>query len=395
MEQLEVPKMPWKRTNGFHPPEGFAQLREGPPVRVRLPNGQVAWLVTKHADVRAVLSDPRVSAKDSQPQFPMLIDLPPGEGMFSFLRMDDPDHGRLRRLLTAEFTMRRVNAMRPGVEQAVDDLLDAMVEAGPAADLVKDFALPLPSQVICQLLGVPYEDHEFFQDRSAAVLDLAAPPEEVGKAMGELGGYLAALVAEKVRTPSDDLLGRVAAAIPEERLTERELVDMALLLLVAGHETTANMIALGTLTLLQEPGRWAELHADPSLIGSASEELLRYLTIVQFGLARTLLEPLTVGGVTMGAGEGLIASIASANRDGAHFPDPDSFGLGREQGQHLAFGFGMHQCLGAALARLEMNIAFDRLTARFPELRLTIPLEDVPFRYDQFVYGIGSLPVTW
>lgn len=395
MEQLEVPEIPWSRTNAFHPPEGFAQLREGPPVRVRMPNGQVTWLVTRHADVRAVLSDPRVSAKDSQPQFPLLIPLPPGEGMFSFLRMDDPDHGRLRRLLTAEFTMRRVNAMRAGVEQAVDGFLDAMVEAGPSADLVRDFALPLPSQVICQLLGVPYEDHEFFQDRSAAVLDLAAPPEEVGKAMAELGGYLAALVADKVRTPSDDLLGRVAAGIAEERLTERELVDMALLLLVAGHETTANMIALGTLTLLQEPGRWAELHADPSLVGSATEELLRYLTVVQFGLARTLLEPLTVGGVTMGAGEGLIASIASANRDGAHFSDPDSFGLSREQGQHLAFGFGMHQCLGAALARLEMNIAFDRLTARFPELRLAVPLEDVPFRYDQFVYGIGSLPVTW
>ncbi|GAA0941233.1 cytochrome P450 [Actinocorallia libanotica] len=394
MEKLEVPEMPWTREDAFHPPAGLAGLRAGPPARVRLPSGQTAWLVARHADARALLSDPRLSSDETRPHYPQLIPVPPATGTLSFLRMDDPDHGRLRRLLTTEFTVRRINAMRPGIERTVAESLDAMVEKGPPADLVRDFALPIPSQVICQLLGVPYDDHEFFQDRSAKILETNAPLEEGARAMGELTDYLASLVDAKVREPGDDLLGRVAPGIAEGRLTRDELVFMAGLLLIAGHETTANMIALGTLTLLVT-GEWAALCADPARVGATTEELLRHLTVVQFGLVRTLLEPVTVDGVTMEAGDGVVISLTAANRDGAHFPDPDAFDPDRAQGHHVAFGFGMHQCLGAALARLEMDVVFTALAARLPGLRLAVPVEDVPFRHDQFVYGLDALPVAW
>lgn len=394
MGQLEAPEIPSAREDPLHPPTGLAKFREGPPARVLLRSGRVAWLVTRYADARAVLSDPRTSADERRPGFPHLFPLPPPEGALSFARMDDPDHGRLRRLLTADFTVRRINAMRPGIERTVEESLDAMIAAGPPADLVRDFALPIPSQVICQLLGVPYEDHEFFQARSAKVLEATATPGESIRAMVELGDYLTSLVKTKIREPGDDMLGRIASEVAEGRLTEDELVSVARLLLIAGHETTANMIALGTLTLLVSD-QWAKLCADPSRAGAVSEELLRHLTVVHFGLARTLLEPVTIGGVTMGAGDGVVVSIAAANRDGSHFPDPDAFDPGRAQGHHVAFGFGMHQCLGAALARLEMDIAFTALTARLPGLRLAVPIEDVPFRPEQFVYGLDSLPVTW
>ena len=394
MEHLEVPEIPWTREDAFHPPAGLARFREGPPARVLLPSGQVAWFVTRHADARAVLSDPRVSSDDVRPRYPQLFPLPPAEKTFSFLRMDDPEHGRLRRLLTTEFTVRRINAMRAGVERTVAESLDAMIGAGPPADLVRDFALPVPSQVICQLLGVPYTDHEFFQERSAKLLETSATLEEGGRAMAELGDYLASLVAAKIREPGDDLLGRVAPGVAEGRLTAEELVSMARLLLIAGHETTANMIALGTLTLLVS-GRWEALCADPSRVGAVSEELLRHLTIVQFGVPRTLLEPITIDGVTMEAGDGVVVSLFAANRDGSHFPDPDAFDPDRAQGHHVAFGFGMHQCLGAALARLEMDVAFTALATRLPGLRPAVPIEDVPFRHDQFVYGLDALPVTW
>ena len=278
-----------------------------------------------------------------------------------FLRMDDPEHGRLRRLLTTEFTVRRVNAMRADVERTVAESLDAMVEAGPPADLVRDFALPIPSRVICRLLGVPYADHEFFQERSAKILETDATVEEGGRAIAELGDHLA---------------------------------SMARLLLIAGHETTANILALGTLMLLVS-GQWEALCADPSRVGAVSEELLRHLTVVQFGLVRTLLEPVTIDGVTMEAGDGVVVSLFAANRDGSRFPDPDAFDPGRAQGHHVAFGFGMHQCLGAALARLEMDVAFAALAARLPGLRLAVPFQDVRFRPLHFVYGLDSLPVTW
>ncbi|QFG25817.1 cytochrome P450 [Actinomadura sp. WMMB 499] len=393
MERSAVP-FPVHRDDPLDPPAEYAALLDGPPVRVRMPDGSEPWMVSRLADVRAVLADPRLSADDQLPNFPHVLPLPPVPGALSFLRMDDPEHARLRRTLTAEFTVRRVNLMRPGITETVDALLDAMVGQGPPADLVSEFALPLPSLVICRLLGVPYRDHDFFQDRSAESLRTDITQEEAGAAFGELAAYLDGLVAEKEREPTDDLLGRVARRVRAGDLEHAEAVAMARLLLLAGHETTANMIALGTFTLLRHPDELDRLRADPALIRPAMEELLRYLTIVHRGTQRVTLEPVEVGGVTIGAGEGVIVALAAADRDPGAFADPGVFDPARPPGHHVAFGFGAHQCIGQTLARLEMEIAFARMLDRLPGLALACAPGEVRFR-DSVVYGVRELPVTW
>ncbi|GAB2863334.1 cytochrome P450 [Actinocorallia aurea] len=393
----ETPELPIHREEPLDPPPGLGAFRAEAPARVRLPDGSGAWLVVGHADVRGLLADPRLSADDTHPAYPTLLPVPAEKGALSFLRFDDPDHGRMRRMLAAEFTVRRINLLRPSIEEAVDHLLDDMLAKDRRADLVVDFALPLPSLVICLLLGVPYADHEFFQAKSLDFLNVELDPEVATASVAELDAYLARLVAAKVAEPTDDLLGRVAAAqVATGNLTEEELVLMARLLLIAGHETTANMLSLGTYTLLRSPDQLALLKADAEHAPAVTEELLRYLSIVHFGVARTAREPVEVGGVTIGAGEGVLMSLAAANRDAAHFgAAPDTFDATRPPGHHVAFGFGIHQCIGAALARLEMNVALPRLFARAPGLALAIPPQDVVFRPEQFVYGVASLPVTW
>ncbi|MGI5164860.1 cytochrome P450 [Spirillospora sp. CA-253888] len=390
-----VPPLPTKRPRPLDPPDEYAAFRKGPPTRVRLPDGSEHWLVSRHADVRAVLADPRFSADDTHPGFPRMFPLPPIPGMLSFLRYDDPAHGRLRRMLAGEFTMRRTNALRPAIGRIVDGLLDAMARQGPPADLVEAFALPLPSLVICELLGVPYADHDFFQEHSAVALSLELGPERAAAAMEEIGRYLDGLVAAKEYAPTDDLLGRAAARVAAGELDHDELVSMARLLLIAGHETTANMISLGTLVLLRRPDQLAALRAEPGLIRSAVEELLRHLTIVQLGTARVAREPVEVGGVTVPAGEGVVVALPAANRDPGHFPEPDRFDVRRDAGQHVAFGFGMHQCIGQMLARVEMEMAFSRLFDRFPGLALATEESGLRFRDGMVIYGTYELPVRW
>ncbi|HEX2316545.1 MAG TPA: cytochrome P450 [Thermomonospora sp.] len=387
---------PTRRSDPFHPPEGFAALRQGPPVRVRLPSGRDAWLVSRYADARAVLADPRFSADDSHPEFPRRSARPATSGGLSFLRMDDPDHGRLRRMLTSEFTVRRITAMRPGILRVVTGLLDELERGSPPVDLVERFALPLPSLVICRLLGVPYEDHAFFQSRSMTILSTSVAPERAAAGFAELAAYLDRLVAAREREPTDDLLGRLAARhVATGALGRAELVAIARLLLIAGHETTANMLALSVLTLLRHPAQLAALRADPSLIRPAVEELLRFLSVVQNGVFRVTREPVEVGGARLEAGEGVVVALPSANRDAGHYRDPDTLDIRRPNGHHLAFGHGAHQCLGQTLARVELEIALTELLARFPALDLAAPLEDLRFRDDITVYGVYALPVRW
>ncbi|RAY11359.1 cytochrome P450 [Actinomadura craniellae] len=386
---------PTRRTP-FHPPAEYAALRQGPPVRVTLAGGASHWLVSRYEDVREVLAGPSFSADDQHPNYARLLPLPTPPGMLSFLRMDDPEHNRQRRMLTSEFTVRRVNAMRPGIQQITDRLLDELAEHGPPADLIERFALPLPSLVICQLLGVPYEDHDFFQVNSHDAISTAVTPERAGEAMGALAEYMDRLTAEKERNPGDDLLSRVAAAqVATGRLDHDELVSMARLLLLAGHETTANMLGLGTLLLLRHPDQLAALRADPSLVRPAVEELLRHTSIVHEGLSRVATEEVVLGGVTIPAGDAVIINIPSANRDERRFADPDTFDIGRGDRHHIAFGFGAHQCIGQTLARVEMEIAFTAMLERFPGLALACDVEEIPFRYESVVYGVGALPVTW
>ncbi|WP_028810389.1 cytochrome P450 [Streptomyces flavidovirens] len=380
----------------FAPPPAYGEARRRSPVSpMSLWDGTAVWLVTGHQQMRTVLLDKRFSADARVPGFPFLS---PGRKQLltkatpSFLRLDDPEHSRLRRMLTGDFIVKRAEAQRPQIQRIVDEVLDRMTGHGSPADLVRDFALQVPSRVICLLLGVPYADHQFFESQTSALVDLSTPPEEIKAAMAELTGYLTRLAERKRREPDDSLLGRLVA---RGELDEAECAAMGMVLLVAGHETTANMIALGTLALLRHPEQMARLRAEPSLMKGAVEELMRYLSVVHFGLPRAALEDVEIDGTLIRAGEGVLCMLSEANRDEALFQDPERLDITRDARRHLAFGFGVHQCIGQPLARAEMQIALETLLRRLPGLRLAVPYEELEYRTDKAVYGVRELPVTW
>ncbi|GAA4834979.1 cytochrome P450 [Kitasatospora terrestris] len=380
----------------FDPPPAYDQaLHTAPVTRAGLWDGSSLWLVTGHAQVRAVLADERFSADARHPGFPFLS---PGRRELvtrttpTFLRLDGAEHARQRRMLTGDFIVKRIEAMRPEIQRIVDDTLDRMTADGSPADLVSAFALPVPSLVICHLLGVPYEDHAFFQSRSTSLLDLAAPAEAVGVAQRELTDYLRELTGRKRSHPDESVLGRLAAR-PDTTL--EEAAAMGLLLLVAGHETTANMTALGTLALLRNPEQAARLRAEPGIAKGAVEELLRWLSIVHLGVPRVAVEDVDLDGTPVRAGEGVLCMVSTANRDPEVFPGGDRLDIGRDARRHFAFGFGVHQCLGQPLARAELQIALQTLFRRLPELRLAVPYESIRYRTDMVVYGVHELPVAW
>lgn len=367
----------------------------GPPARVTLRDGSRQWMVSRHADVRTVLSDPRFSADDQDPGFPRTTPLPPFPGGLSFLRMDPPRHSVLRRVLTPRFTVRRIEALRPAVERTTAELLDAMKESGPPADLVRAFALPLPSRTVCELLGVPYRDHAMFQQHSTNVVSTDADVETATASFAVLEQYLAGLVAEKRARPQDDLISAALAQQESGELTDEDVVALARLMLIAGHETTANMISMSVLALLRRPERAFELRADPGLMKPAVEELLRYLAVVRDGIARVATERVELGDQVIEAGEGVIVSLQSANHDDGAFPDAGRLDLHRDARQHVAFGYGVHQCIGQALARVQLEIALTALLRRFPRLRPAVDVDTVEIREYSVVRGATSLPVTW
>lgn len=372
-----------------------AAYRIGPPARVRLWNGERPWLVSRHADVRAALTDPGISADITRPGFPVLVKGSVEAAMAgAFARMDDPGHSRYRRLLAGEFTIRRMRELTPAVERIVDGALDDLAAVGPPGDLVRLVALPVPATVICQLLGVPRERHDMIQHSTGVMATHDSTPEQVDAAVGGLLRYLDSLVAEREREPGADLVSRlVAGASPP--LSREELVTVCWLLLLGGFETTAHMIALGTLALLDRPEEFTRLVHDPALVDSAVEELLRYATIMQVGVTRVAAADMRVGGTLIRAGEGLILLLPTANRDPEAFPDPDRLVLTRRSRAHVAFGYGPHQCLGQTLARIELRATLSRLAARFPTLRLARPAGEVPLRDGAFVHGVDELPVRW
>lgn len=399
-----LPSFPFARPSGSpFLPVSDADLREltGPITPVQLPPGGWAWLVTRHADVRQVLRHPGFSADVNRPGFPLLRPMAPvskQDQLGSFIRMDGDAHSRLRRMLTAEFMIKSIRRIEPLIQQIVDEALDDMTTAGPPADLVARFALPVPSAVICHLLGVPYADHAFFQSRSRQLLDITTRPDQALAAGRQLRAYLRSLIDTKTAAaePGDDLLSRmVAERVTTGELDPDELAGMALLLLVAGHETTANMLGLSVLLLLQHPEHLAALRADPARAPHLVEELLRYLTVVRTGLPRLAITDVEIGGQLIRAGEGVIALLSLANRDDAVFGEPDRFDPYRAAHQHVAFGFGVHQCIGQPLARAELRIALVTLARRFPQLATAISPDDAVARDRSLVYGLAELPVTW
>ncbi|MEV4172669.1 cytochrome P450 [Nonomuraea sp. NPDC049709] len=388
---------PVRRTCPFDPPEGYRALREHDPVApMILADGLTGVIVSGYDEVRAVLTDPRFSARHrrARPGQTVTDDSPlPAHVPGMFIMMDAPEHTRFRRLLTGKFTVRRMRQLTPKVTQYVAEQLDEMARTGGPADLVQMFALPVPSLMICELLGVPYADRADFQANSATIVDMDAPPEDATRARIAMYQYIHELVRAKRAEPTDDLLSDL---VTTGELTDDELAGVGMLLLIAGHETTANMIALSTLCLLSHPDQLAALRAEPQLIDGAVEELLRYLTIVHLGLRRTARQDVELRGRTIKAGSTVVAALASANREAGRFAgDPDTFDVRRPRGAHLAFGHGIHQCLGQQLARIELTIALGALFERFPGLRLAVPVRDVPMRDSGFVYGPRELLVTW
>jgi cytochrome P450 len=399
-QTAEVPEFPMPRAQGcpFDPPPALSDLRETAPlVRVRLWNGSTAWLVTRYAEQRALLGDPRVSADVRRPGYPLQVEAGPDAGL-SFILMDDPEHARLRRMITASLSTRQAEALRPATQRIVDDAIDALLAGPRPADLVEAFALPVPSLVICRLLGVPYADHGFFQDNSKTIIKRDVTVEQRAQAGMRLGEYLAGLLQEKIGDPGGDLLSGMAQRVKAGELSMRDAVQMAVLLLLAGHETTANMIALGTFVLLENPDQLAALRGsdDPAAVAAAVEELLRYLTITHQGLRRVATEDIEIAGRMVRAGEGLIMVTESGNRDLLAFPgDPDRLDLRRDARRHVAFGYGVHQCVGQQLARMELQVVYGTLYKRIPTLRLATGPDRIPFQHDGFIYGVYALPVTW
>jgi len=396
------------RDDPFTPPPALTAMAEQSAVTLStLPGGDLFWLVTGHEEARAVLSDPRFSA-DRFRYHPRFKELPAElrerfrddkSRAGSFINMDPPEHGRYRRLLTGQFTFRRMRQLGARIEEIVTERLDAMLargNEGTPVDLVTEFAVPVPSLVMCELLGVRYEERAEFQRRTTALLQMNVSVKEALENVESQRAFMQRLVADKRENPTDDMIsGLIHHAGADPALTDDELINIANLLLIAGHETTANMLALGTFALLQRPDQIAALRADPSRTGDAVEELLRYLSIVHTGIFRFAKEDLELAGDRLPAGSTVVVSLVAANRDRQHWPDPDVLDVARDRRPHLAFGHGVHQCLGQQLARVEMTVGYTELLRRLPGLRLAVPPEEIPLRTDMITYGVHALPVTW
>ena len=399
----QAPELPplHMRRDTFNPTAELREIRETDGVRtITSAFGMDVFLVTRHEDVKTVLSDHERFSNGRPPGFvvPGAPNIPEEEQASAragnLLGLDPPEHQRLRRMLTAEFTIRRMKRLQERVVEIVDAQLDAMEKAGPPADLVASFALPIPSLVICELLGVPYDDRDDFQRRTARQLDLSLPVPERMELQRQGRAYMSSLVERARRQPGDDILGMLVREHGHE-LTNDELIGIASLLLLAGHETTSNMLGLGTLALLRHPDQLAAVRDDPDAIGPAVEELLRWLSIVHSAIPRITTTDVEIAGVGIPAGRLVFVSLPSGNRDPEFIDAPEVLDIRRGAPGHLAFGHGVHHCLGAPLARMEMRIAFPALLRRFPTLAMAEDFTDVPFRSFHFIYGLKSLEVTW
>src|SRR6478672_4814588 len=315
----------------------------------------------------------------------------------SVFTSDAEEHTRFRRMLSKPFTFKRVEGLRPAIQEVTDECIDSILAGPQPADMVAKLALPVPTRVISEMLGVPYEDHEFFQEHANAGLARYAAADAMQKGAFSLHQYLVNLVEEKQANPSEDAVSDLAERVTAGEISVKEAAQLGTGLLIAGHETTANMIGIGILALLENPEQAARLRDsdDPKFIANAVEELMRYLSIIQTGQRRIAVEDIEIGGETIRAGDGIILDVAPANWDTRQFPNPDRLDLRREDGPHVGFGYGRHQCVGQQLARMELQIVLPTLFRRIPALRLAVPIEEVPYKHDTLAYGVYELPVTW
>lgn len=386
---------PPPRTDPLQPPPELLRLQSEQPVsQVRLANGQVVWLVLRHADVRAMMTDARVSADSSRPGFPPLGPSGANPNLRTFPRRDPPEHTAQRRMLSAEFSVERVESLRPKVKSIVSSLLDDMQSRPQPVDFVECVALPLPTLVISGMLGVPYEDRALFQRFESMVMSLDR--EESARGAREEIEYLDRLVSDKARNPGDDLIGRlITQQVRTGAMSHDELVRVVRTLLSAGHESTANMTALSVLSLMLDPDALASLRDHPANSGNAVYELLRLHSIFHVFAPRVAAADIEIGGRTIRAGEGIVLSLLGANHDPSVFQDPGRLNFERDARQQVAFGFGAHHCLGQGLARMELQEVIPAVFERFPSLRLAVPFSELEFRDDRATYGVHRLPVAW
>ncbi len=391
---------PFQRTCPFDPPPQYAAARaQGPVCAITLWNGKRAWLVTRHAEIRAVLlDDKRFSGQMAHPNFPAVTEarVAADRNERAFVGMDNPAHDQFRRLFQREFSARHMLALKPAIAAIAERLIDEFQALPQPTDLVPVLAVKFPSLVMSALFGSPYEDHAFIIRCAAARHGLTQSPHEAESKARELVAYVRRLIDLKEAAPADDMVSRVITdSILPGKLSREDFAEIGAMILRAGHDTTTNMIGMGTLLLLRNWEQWRRLAADPALIDSAVEELLRYVSPVQFSPRRVALEDVEIGGVTIPKGEGLFMLLGSANRDERQFDHPNALDIGRDASEHIAFGHGIHACLGQMLARFELQIMLAAMVKRLPNLKLAVPLEQVRFKHDMQIYGVHNLLVTW
>ncbi|MCK0176858.1 cytochrome P450 [Mycolicibacterium sp. F2034L] len=399
----EIPEFPMTRAPGcpFAPPPASMALNgERQLSRVRIWDGSTPWLITGYDAIRALFTDARASVDDRKPGYPHW-----NEGMAatvdkrprSVFTSDAEEHTRFRRMLSRPFTFKKVEALRPAVQKITDEHVDAILAGPKPADLVTALALPIPSLVISEMLGVPYEDAEFFQEQANRGMSRYATAEESAAGATALARYLANLLRTRMTDPAEDLVSDLAERINGGELTVREAAQLATGVLIAGHETTAGQISMSVLALLEHPEQLEFLRSaqDPKVIATAVEELMRYCSIIQTGQRRIAVEDIEIGGEVIRAGEGIILDVAPANWDARQYPEPDRLDLQRQDGPHVGFGYGRHQCVGQQLARMELQIVLPTLLRRIPTLRLAAPIDEIPLKHDALAYGAYELPVTW
>jgi cytochrome P450 len=398
---LEVapPRFPFHRTDPLQPPPQYAEARATRPVfPVTLWDGRRAWLLTRYDDVRAVTTDPRFSGEFANPNFPAYTEarVVVDRQERAFVGMDNPRHDHYRRMFTKEFGTKRIFALRPQITAIANRLIDDLMAQPQPADLVATIAVPFPSLVMCDLIGSPYEDHPFIIACAAGRHGLRQTAADAGEKARELTDYFMRLIRHKEEAPGDDLVSRIIEEhVRPGHLSREDFAEIGAMILRAGHDTTTNMIGLGTLILLQHPDQAAAMRDDPAIVPAAVEELLRFVSPVQFSPRRVALQDVAIGDAVIRKGDGVFALNPAANRDPAIFPDPDTFDVHRDASRHVAFGFGIHQCLGQILARLELQIVLPLLLQRLPGLRVAAADGEIRFKDDMQIYGVHNLPVAW
>lgn len=407
-ERPDIRPYPFARESRcpFNPPQEVIDRAAGRPVeRVRIWDGSSPWHVTGNEELRQLATDPRVSVNEhleGYPHWTPAMAETRAHRPRTIVSLDGDEHTRMRRLATRAFSFKRVNALRPAIQEVVDEQIDVMLAGPKPADLVRLLALPVPSRMITGLLGVPYEDHEFFEEAASGGSDTSNTAEEKTRYNRMLLDYMRIKLEEKLAGPPNadpdrGVIADYAEYLRSGDITIDEASLMCISLLIAGHETSANMIGLGTLAVLEHPDQLATLRDsnDPQVIANAVEELLRYLSIVHRSQRRIAIADIEVGGQTIRAGEGILLDFSGGNWDARAFDEPENLDLTRDSSLHLAFGFGPHGCVGQQLARAELQIVFNTLFKRVPTLALAVPLDEVPFMSDRLAYGVYSLPVTW